>query len=58
VQLAAPSEVLASSTVASELTGSPTYSFVSRGVQTLRGIREPVELFTLERAGTVSRGAS
>ena len=58
VQLAAPSEVLASAAVKSELTGSRTYSFVSRGVQQLRGIREPVELFTLERAGEISRGAS
>ncbi len=58
VQLAAPSEVLTSAAVESELTGSRTYSFVSRGVQQLRGIREPVELFTLERAGEISRGAS
>ena len=58
VHLAAPSEVFASGTVASELTGSRAYNFVSRGTEQLRGIREPVELFTVERAGSVSRGAS
>jgi class 3 adenylate cyclase len=58
VQLAAPSEVLASAAVESELTASLAYSFASRGVQQLRGIREPVELFALERIAGISRGAS
>lgn len=49
VQLAAPSEVLASAAFESALGGSGAYSFASRGVQQLRGIREPVELFALGR---------
>jgi class 3 adenylate cyclase len=35
--------------VRAALADSTAYAFVARGVHTLRGIREPAELFALER---------
>ena len=58
VPLAAPSEVLASAAIETELSGSRAYRFVARGAQPLRGIREPVELFSVERTAKINRGAS
>jgi class 3 adenylate cyclase len=49
VSTANPSEVRTSAAVEAALAGSADYRFASRGVQQLRGIREPTELFTLER---------
>jgi adenylate cyclase len=49
VQLAGPSDVLTSAAVESALAHSGVYSFVSQGEQQLRGIREPAEIFALER---------
>jgi class 3 adenylate cyclase len=49
IQLAAPSEVVASAGVVSELADSDAFFFRSRGAQHLRGIREPIEVFTLQR---------
>ena len=49
VQLASPSEVVASAGVESALADSDAFTFRSRGAQHLRGIREPTEVFTLER---------
>jgi adenylate cyclase len=49
IQLATSSEVVTSAGIASVLAGSDGFRFRSRGAQHLRGIREPTEVFTLER---------
>jgi class 3 adenylate cyclase len=49
IRLADPSEVVASAGVESVLADSDAFAFRSRGAQRLRGIREPIEVFTLER---------
>jgi adenylate cyclase len=49
IHLAAPSGVVAAAGVKSVLAGSDEFTFRSRGSQRLRGIREPTEVFTLER---------
>ena len=49
VQLAAPSEVLASANLASMLADTDAYTFSSRGIQRLRGFREPAEIFAVGR---------
>jgi len=49
VKRGAPNESLVSAAVATKLGGSTEYAFTSRGTTHLAGIREPEELFTLER---------
>jgi class 3 adenylate cyclase len=49
VQVAAPSEVATSTSIASVLADSSAYEFRSRGLQQMRGLREPTETFTLQR---------
>jgi adenylate cyclase len=50
VQLAGPSEVLTSASVAAAQTESAELRFVSRGAHAVRGIRDPVEIFLVERS--------
>lgn len=50
VRLAAPSEVVTSGSVESALSRLAPYTFVSRGEHTVSGIRDPVEIFRVERS--------
>jgi class 3 adenylate cyclase len=49
VRLAGPSEVLTSADIEAALNRSAPFVFVARDAQSVRGVRDPVEIFTLER---------